>query len=75
MDKDNKMTKEQHISTLDEVIASSGYLLDCLILLRRITNLPTCNECAKTKYCEYCPKPGESVRYNCPHFVGGEASE
>ena len=74
MDKENKMTKEQHITTLDEVIASSGYLLDCLILLRRITNLPTCNECAKMKYCEYLPKLGESVRYNCPHFVGGEAS-
>ena len=68
----DKFDKQQHINNLDNCIASSAYLLDCLRFLKGVIELPTCNECVKLNYCEYCPKPGERVRYNCPHFVGGD---
>ena len=38
----------------------------------RVSNLPDCNTCQIKKDCEYLPQWGESVRINCPHFVGGE---
>lgn len=31
-------------------------------------SLNSCNDCFKGKTCEYAPKWGESVRYNCPHW-------
>ena len=30
--------------------------------------LPTCNECAN-KDCGYRPGWGDTVRYNCPHYI------
>ena len=66
---DIKEHKEEYISKLEVCIASSYYLVDCLVLLNKIMKLPTCNECELASSCEYCPKPGEGVRYNCPHFV------
>lgn len=55
---------------LDSVIADVAYTLDSLIALRNIGKLPTCNEC-HNNMCEWKPKPGQMVRYNCPHYMKG----
>ena len=61
------------MTKLDELIEYYAYTLDCLIELRRIYETHCCNDCARAKWCEYVPKVGQQVRYNCPHYVGGEA--
>lgn len=32
----------------------------------QVAHLPSCNNCGKAQSCEYCPKPGEVARINCP---------
>lgn len=44
------------------------FLEDCISFYWKMHDLPTCNECGKRKDCEYVPRWGERVRYNCPHF-------
>lgn len=51
---------------LSNLISNMRYLIDCLESLRIIHELPCCNDCGKVKECEYVPKPGQIVRYNCP---------
>ena len=57
------------MSKLDDLIALTAYNLDTLRVYRDIVNSGDCNVCAIKRECEYCPKPGQLVRYNCPHFV------
>ena len=52
---------------LDKAIADVGYILDSLKTLRDIYETHDCNECGNQD-CGYCPKPGQMVRYNCPHY-------
>lgn len=52
---------------LNKVISDIAYILDSLILLRQIQNTGDCNVC-KNKECEYEPKGGQMVRYNCPFY-------
>lgn len=52
---------------LDNVIADVAYILDTLIAYRNITQTGDCNNCAR-RVCEYEPKPGQLVRYNCPFY-------
>lgn len=33
----------------------------------------TCNTCQSQARCPYAPEWGEPVRWNCPHFKGGES--
>ena len=42
------------------------YLADSMVLLNDIAKMNTCNDCGIQRKCNYCPRPGESVRYNCP---------
>ena len=42
------------------------YIADSMILLNDIAKMNTCNDCGISRKCAYCPRPGESVRYNCP---------
>ena len=56
------------MSRLDDAIANVAYILDTLIAYRNITKTGNCNECGKKGKCEYIPKLGEQVRYNCPFF-------
>ena len=56
------------MSRLDETIANVAYVLDSLKVLRDIWDSGNCNDCDR-KNCEYLPKPGQLVRYNCPHYV------
>lgn len=43
------------------------FLVDCLITLKNIMECGDCNTCSISKTCQYTPKPGQLVRYNCPH--------
>ena len=53
---------------LNKAISDVGFILDNLILLRQIQSTGDCNICASEKECEYAPKPGQIVRYNCPFY-------
>lgn len=55
---------------LDKMISNIGYVLDSLMALRNIYQTGSCNECEAVKTCEYVPKPGQMVRYNCPFYKG-----
>lgn len=57
----------ESMSRLDEAIASVAYILDCLMAYRNIVSTGDCNRCAN-KGCEWKPKLGQLVRYNCPHY-------
>lgn len=52
---------------LNNAIANTAYILDCLTALRNILETGGCNHC-KVKDCVYKPKPGQMVRYNCPFY-------
>ena len=53
---------------LDELIAQKSYELDCLKAYKNIVKSGDCNNFGN-KGCEWAPKPGQLVRYNCPHYV------
>ena len=57
------------MSRLDEAIASVAYILDCLMAYRNMIETGDCNSC-KNQDCVWKPKPGQLVRYNCPHYKG-----
>ena len=56
------------MSRLDDVISETAYVLDTLMTYRQIVQSGDCNSCAVSKECEYAPKLGEQVRYNCPFY-------
>lgn len=58
---------------LNKTISDVAFILDNLILLRQIQSKGNCNICAN-KDCEYKPKLGQMVRYNCP-FYKAESEE
>lgn len=43
---------------------------DLISLGERVMELPSCNDCAKARECEYVPTWGEAVRFNCPLWAG-----
>ena len=55
-------------SRLDTAISNVAYILDALRAYREIVDSGDCNRCGKKKGCEYVPKPGQLVRYNCPFY-------
>ena len=61
-------TRGDGMSRLDQVIADITYVRSCLKLLKTIQESGDCNICKKKRTCEYVPKWGEQVRYNCPFF-------
>ena len=56
------------MSRLDDTISDVAYILDTLMAYRNIVDSGGCNSCGKKKNCEYVPKPGQLVRYNCPFY-------
>lgn len=54
------------MSRLDDTISDVAYILNTLMAYRNIVNSGDCNRCREKKTCEYVPKPGQLVRYNCP---------
>lgn len=61
------------MSRLDDTIANVAYILDTLMAYRRIAETGNCNTC-KNKDCQWRPKVGQLVRYNCPHYEAEEES-
>ena len=61
------------MNRLDDVIANVAYILDTLMAYRSIAETGNCNTC-KNKDCQWIPKPGQLVRYNCPHYKAEEES-
>ena len=55
------------MSRLDKAIAEVAYILDCMMAYRLIARAGDCNTC-KNKDCQWKPKTGQLVRYNCPHY-------
>lgn len=53
---------------LQEVIKNKSFEMDALIAYNQIIESGSCNDCSKKKKCEYEPKLGELVRYNCPFY-------
>lgn len=53
---------------LDETISTVMYILDCLRAYKEITKSGNCNNCGKNPTCEYKPRIGQMVRYNCPFY-------
>ena len=60
------------MSRLDDAISDVAYILDVLMAYRNIVDSGDCNRCGKKKTCEYAPKAGQLVRYNCPFYKGME---
>lgn len=56
------------MTTLDALIKQKAYELDSLRLLRTILESGDCNGCDRKDGCPLQPKPGQLVRYNCPHY-------
>lgn len=62
------------MNKLDTIISNVGYIFESLILLRDIKSTGDCNVC-KNKECEYKPKAGQLVRYNCPFYKAESEGE
>ena len=56
------------MNRLNGATSNVAYMLDALMAFRNIVDSGDCNRCEKKKTCEYAPKPGELVRYNCPFY-------
>lgn len=52
---------------LDNAIANTAYILDCLRALKDILETGDCNNCGTDCVCK--PKAGQMVRYNCPFYM------
>lgn len=55
---------------IERVLSDIYYIADVLQFAAEILQLPNCNDCAKTKSCQYVPGWGKTVRYNCPFWQG-----
>ena len=56
------------MSRLDDAISQTAHILDCLMELRNIYECGCCNDCGISVICDFKPKPGQMVRYNCPFY-------
>ena len=63
------------MNKLDNAIANTAYILDCLRNLRSIYETGDCNNCGIKVICDFKPKPGQMVRYNCPFYVKEDDNE
>ena len=54
-----------------EIIKNLKFIIDALEFTQEMRGVHNCNDCGVEKECEYRPKWGEPVRWNCPHW--GEA--
>ena len=53
---------------LDETISNFEYVYQCLAEYKRISELGDCNDSGNLVGCEYLPKIGDMVRFNCPFY-------
>lgn len=66
------MNTPRHI---DLLIGEQAYLLDALRAYREVIDSGCCNDCGSMKDCEFVPKLGQLVRYNCPFYKRKEAKD
>lgn len=57
------------VGDLPELEAEHRQMAEWLRCLKEIWNSGDCNDCRKGQ-CEWKPKLGQLVRYNCPHYIG-----
>ena len=57
------------MNRLDTIISDVAYILDTLRTFKNIYDSGDCNRCARKNECEYAPKAGQLVRYNCPFYL------
>lgn len=57
-----------------ECAAEHRQLAEWLKALKEIWDSGDCNDC-RNGQCEWKPKLGQLVRFNCPHYVGVENGE
>ena len=63
------------MTKLDDSINNIDYIYACLMDYRLILASGSCNDCSKKKNCEYVPKPGHLVRFNCPFYEREEEND
>ena len=56
------------MSRLTNLMEEKPYEFECLMAYKQIIESGSCNDC-KLSDCQYRPKLGELVRYNCPFYV------
>ena len=61
--------------SFDDMIQDGYYVIDSLTCLKNIMESGDCNTCLKKNTCEFAPKLGELVRYNCFAYLGDEKSD
>ena len=57
------------VGDLQELEAEHRQMAEWLKALKEIWNSGDCNDC-RNGQCEWKPKLGQLVRFNCPHYVG-----
>lgn len=62
------------VDRLNKTIRDVAYILDILMSYRNIVKSGDCNTCVG-KCGDYKPKPGQMVRYNCPHYLAREEKQ
>ena len=60
------------MNDIEKMIGLLRYAADCIYLVEKHRNDPTCNNCGAPKECMFRPEWGEHVRINCPHWKRGE---
>ena len=57
-------------------LANEKYCERCPMKIhsKAISNLPSCNDCGKQKFCASVPPLGEWARINCMHWQKGESN-
>lgn len=61
------------VDRLNKTIGDVAYILDVLMAYRNIIKTGNCNTCVGCG--DYKPKPGQIVRYNCPHYLAREEKQ
>lgn len=61
----DKMMEPQIVELKDDNCSVTNQKL---AVYEEIVNSGNCNVCGKRSTCEYCPKLGELIRYNCPLY-------
>lgn len=68
-DENRKKQYQKHAEMWKECAKEQRQLAEWLKALKEIWDSGDCNDC-RNGQCEWRPKLGHLVRYNCPHYVG-----
>lgn len=65
----NEAIRTTNAKRCEECAAEHRQLAEWLKALKEIWDSGDCNDC-RNGQCEWKPKLGQLVRFNCPHYVG-----